>query len=42
MSIPFPEQLDDDTWMRKKRQLEWLLDNNHLPVKIDNGKKDNS
>lgn len=34
MSIPFPEQLDDDTWMMKYRQLQWLLDNGHLPVKL--------
>ena len=26
MGIPFPEELDDDTWMMKYRQLQWLAD----------------
>lgn len=37
MSIPFPEQLDDETLMRKLRQLEWLMNANHLPVKLQKG-----
>ncbi|MGY0034450.1 hypothetical protein [Pedobacter sp. NJ-S-72] len=32
MHIPFPEQLDDDTWCEKYRQFEWLKDNNFLPI----------
>lgn len=42
MHIPFPELLDDETWIRKARQLEWLMENNHLPVKLNNGKKDSN
>jgi hypothetical protein len=37
MSIPFPEKLDDETLMRKLRQLEWLMGAGHLPVKLKDG-----
>jgi superfamily II DNA or RNA helicase len=33
LGIPFPEQLDEITWAMKARQIEWLLDSGHLPVK---------
>jgi hypothetical protein len=33
MGIPFPEQLDDDTWLEKYRQYQWLLEAGHLPIK---------
>lgn len=34
MHIPFPEKLSDDDWIEKVRQLEWLMEAGHLPVKI--------
>lgn len=34
MHIPFPEQLDDDTWLEKYRQYEWLLETNRLPIQL--------
>jgi len=37
MNIPFPEQLDDDTWCEKYRQFQWLAEAGHLPVKFKKG-----
>ena len=34
MHIPFPELLDDDTWLEKYRQYEWLLETNRLPIQL--------
>ncbi len=36
MHIPFPEELDDDIWMEKFRQLEWLSEQGLLGVKNQN------
>jgi hypothetical protein len=33
--IPFPEELDDQTWMEKYRQIEWLAKKGILGVKTD-------
>jgi hypothetical protein len=38
LHIPFPEQLDDDTWCEKFRQVEWLLEAGHLLVKKKDSK----
>jgi hypothetical protein len=37
LHIPFPERLDDDTWMEKVRQIQWLSEKGLLGVKT-NGK----
>ncbi len=29
-NIPFPEELDDDVWIEKYRQIEWLADKKML------------
>jgi hypothetical protein len=34
LHIPFPEELDDEKWMEKYRQVEWLADKGLLGVKI--------
>jgi len=31
--IPFPEELDDDRWGEKYRQLEWLAEKGLLGIK---------
>jgi hypothetical protein len=31
--IPFPEELEDDVWMEKWRQIEWLADRGLLGIK---------
>ncbi|MGP1514459.1 MAG: hypothetical protein ACTTJH_00680 [Bacteroidales bacterium] len=31
--IPFPEDLDDERWMEKFRQLEWLAEKGLLGMK---------
>jgi hypothetical protein len=31
--IPFPELLDDETWIEKFRQIEWLADKGLLGAK---------
>lgn len=36
MSIPFPENLSDVDWIEKVRQLEWLMEAGHLPIKMNN------
>ncbi len=33
MGIPFPEELTDDVWMMKYRQLLWLADKGLLGLK---------
>lgn len=32
--IPFPENLPDETWMEKCRQLEWLAEKKMLGIKL--------
>jgi hypothetical protein len=32
--IPFPEELPDDVWAEKYRQLEWLAEKKMLGVKL--------
>jgi len=32
--IPFPEDLPDDVWMEKYRQIEWLAAKKMLGIKI--------
>lgn len=39
MSIPFPEELDDDTWVEKWRQLEFLIESGLLAPLIKKDKK---
>jgi hypothetical protein len=34
LHIPFPEDMDDDTWMEKWRQIEWLSEKGLLGSKI--------
>ena len=34
LHIPFAEDLDESTFVRKLRQLEWAMMANHLPVKL--------
>jgi len=34
MHIPFPEDLEDDVWLEKYRQFQWLLETNRLPITI--------
>ena len=34
LHVPFPEQLDDDTWIEKARQVKWLESKGILPVKF--------
>lgn len=34
MHIPFPEELEDDVWLEKYRQFQWLLETNRLPIQI--------
>jgi len=36
LSVPFPEELDDDTWMEKYRQIEWLAETGLLGIKKKN------
>jgi len=36
LNIPFPENLDDDTWMEKFRQVEWLSEMGILGIKKKN------
>lgn len=33
--IPFPEELDDETWMEKNRQIEWLAEKGMLGIKTN-------
>jgi len=35
LHIPFPEELEDEIWMEKYRQVEYLADIGLLGVKID-------
>jgi len=35
LHIPFPEQLEEDVWLEKARQLWWLNRSGLLPVKIE-------
>jgi hypothetical protein len=34
LGIPFPEELDDDTWSIKLAQIAWLGETGHLNVKL--------
>jgi hypothetical protein len=34
LHIPFPEELPEETFLRKLRHLEWAMMANHLPVKL--------
>ncbi|WP_283670377.1 hypothetical protein [Candidatus Ornithobacterium hominis] len=35
LHIPFPEQLDDETWVMKLAQLKWLGEQGILSVKFN-------
>lgn len=38
LHIPFPEQLDDDTWALKWAQVKWLMEKGIItPKKAENG-----
>lgn len=37
LHIPFPEQLDDDTWHEKWQQIVWLSESGVLGVKKETG-----
>lgn len=39
LHIPAPENLSDEMLVRKLRQLEWLMQANHLQVKLKEGAK---
>jgi hypothetical protein len=30
--IPFPEELEDEVWIEKYRQIEWLAEMGHLGI----------
>lgn len=32
LGIPFPEQLDDDVWIEKYKQLKWLYSNGLINI----------
>ncbi|AQY22976.1 hypothetical protein [Riemerella anatipestifer] len=35
LHIPFPEQLDDDTWAMKWAQIKWLSEKGFLGFKLN-------
>ena len=39
-SIPFPEDLPDDVWYEKMRQIEWLSEKGLIGVKYGNNTDD--
>lgn len=37
LNVPFPEELDDEAWMEKYRQVEYLSELGLLGIKTNNG-----